>query len=167
MLERVQHGAAGREEAKWQKFPPEQRAHEAQHCVHHKSRSVVLIPSNLISPRGSALICQEFFWCRKPPPVHGGREGKKKPPYCFCVVKQGDIFHHLTCRSAGDLFAWSLSAFVCNSRDFLCYYKAKLITVNVVPPLSRFRFPPLVARNIKAANMSFQLVRKQSQLMWN
>lgn len=37
------------------------KTHEAQHCVHHKSRSVFLILSNLISPRGSALICQEFF----------------------------------------------------------------------------------------------------------
>lgn len=106
MLERVQRGAAGREEAKWQKFPPEQRAHEAQHCVHHKSRSVVLIPSNLISPRGSALICQEFFWCRKPPPVHGGREGKKKPSYCFCAVEEEeeeDIFSQST-RRADDLW---------------------------------------------------------------
>lgn len=95
MLERVQRGAAGRVEAKWQKFPPERRAHEAQHCVHHKSRSVVLIPSNLISPRGSALICQEFFWCRKPPPVRGGRAGKERPPYCFCAVEEEDIFFHL------------------------------------------------------------------------
>jgi len=48
--------------------------HEAQHCVHHKSCSVFLILSNLISPRGSALICQEFFWCESCPHCS---EGKK------------------------------------------------------------------------------------------
>ena len=111
MLERVQRPAAGRAPAKWQKFPPEQRAHEAQHCVHHKSRSVVLIPSNLINPRGSALICQEFLWCRKPPPVRGGREGKKKkkekkkknPPSCVWAVEEEVICFHLErCRGASD-----------------------------------------------------------------
>lgn len=152
MLERVQHGAAGREEAKWQKFPPEQRAHEAQHCVHHKSRSVVLIPSNLISPRGSALICQEFFWCRKPPPVHGGSEGrkekkkKKKPPYCFCADEDEDIFFFRllsACHGAGSFDCTDLYQRLCViPGTFSVITKQSSSYCNVIPSLTAFTVSP-------------------------